>query len=77
MREVGALLDARTLHGKRTARQQLRWLAHAGGLPRARVGEVLDEVGLADVADRRAGGIPRTARYLEQIGIRWRSQEVP
>jgi ABC-type Fe3+/spermidine/putrescine transport system ATPase subunit len=38
MREVGALLDARTLHGKRTARQQLRWLADAGGLPRTRRG---------------------------------------
>ena len=34
MREVGALLDAGAVHGKRTARAHLRWLADAGGLPR-------------------------------------------
>ena len=33
MHEVGALLDAKAVHGKRSARQHLRWLAHAGGLP--------------------------------------------
>jgi ABC-2 type transport system ATP-binding protein len=67
MREVGALLDARTLHGKRTARQQLRWLADAGGLPRTRVEEVLDEVGLADVAGRRAGAF--SLGMSQRLGI--------
>ena len=67
MREVGALLDARTLHGKRTARQQLRWLADAGGLPRTRVEEVLDEVGLADVAGRRAAAF--SLGMSQRLGI--------
>ena len=47
MHEVGALLDAKAVHGKRSARQHLRWLAQAGGLPATRVDEVLAEVGLA------------------------------
>ena len=34
MREVGALLDAKAVHGKRSARAHLRWLADAGGMPR-------------------------------------------
>ena len=67
MREVGALLDARTLHGKRTARQQLRWLADAGGLPRSRVEEVLEEVGLTDVAGRRAGAF--SLGMSQRLGI--------
>jgi ABC-2 type transport system ATP-binding protein len=37
MREVGALLDAGAVHGKRTARRHLRWLAGAGGPPRRRL----------------------------------------
>ena len=67
MREVGALLDARTLHGKRTARQQLRWFADAGGQPRTRVEEVLDDVGLADVAGRRAGAF--SLGMSQRLGI--------
>ncbi len=67
MREVGALLDARTLHGKRTARQQLRWLADAGGLPRTRVDEVLDEVGLTEVAGRRAAAF--SLGMSQRLGI--------
>ena len=67
MREVGALLDARTLHGKRTARQQLRWLADAGGLPRGRVEQVLEEVGLTDVAGRRAGAF--SLGMSQRLGI--------
>jgi ABC-2 type transport system ATP-binding protein len=55
MREVGALLDATAIHGGRTAHQHLRWLAQAGGLPRRRVDEVLEIVGLTDVAKRRIG----------------------
>ena len=67
MREVGALLDARAVHGKRTARAHLRWLADAGGLPRDRVEEVLDQVGLADVAGRRVGGF--SLGMSQRLGI--------
>jgi ABC-2 type transport system ATP-binding protein len=54
MREVGALLDARALHGGRRARDHLRCLAQSNGIPRRRVDEVLRIVGLEDVARRRA-----------------------
>jgi ABC-2 type transport system ATP-binding protein len=54
-RTVGALLDARAVHPQRTASQHLLAFAQAAGLDRRRVGEVLDLVGLRDVADRRAG----------------------
>lgn len=55
MREIGALLDPKAFHPKRTAYDHLRWIARAGGLPRTRVDEVLDIVGLTDVASRKAG----------------------
>jgi ABC-2 type transport system ATP-binding protein len=54
--EVGALLDAKALHGGRSARNHLRVLAASNGLPAGRVDTVLRTVGLQDVADRRAGG---------------------
>jgi ABC-2 type transport system ATP-binding protein len=53
LREVGALLDARDVHGGLTASAHLTALAQSNGLPRRRVGEVLEVVGLADVAGRR------------------------
>jgi ABC-2 type transport system ATP-binding protein len=56
MREVGALLDAKAVHGGRTAYNHLLCLAQTNGLPRRRVGEVLDLVGLGDVARKRARG---------------------
>jgi ABC-2 type transport system ATP-binding protein len=56
MREVGALLDARALHGGRRARDHLLCLAHSNGIPGSRVDEVLRIVGLEDVARRRAKG---------------------
>jgi len=55
LREVGALLDAGAIHPGRRARDHLLWLAYSNGLPRRRVDEVLDLVGLASVARRRAG----------------------
>ncbi|WP_067965809.1 ABC transporter ATP-binding protein [Nocardiopsis trehalosi] len=55
MREVGALLDARAVHPGRTARNHLRALARSNGIPARRVDEVIDTVGLADAAGRRAG----------------------
>ncbi len=54
--EVGALLDAKALHGGRSARSHLRCLAASNGLPASRVGEVLRLVGLESVAKRRARG---------------------
>lgn len=55
IREVGALLDAGAVHGGRSARQHLRWVAQASDIPVRRVDEVLDLVGLSDVAGKRVG----------------------
>jgi ABC-2 type transport system ATP-binding protein len=55
LREVGGLLDAKAFHPARSARNHLRWLALANDIPLTRVDEVLDQVGLTSVADRRAG----------------------
>jgi hypothetical protein len=43
------------VHGKRSARNHLRWVAQQAGLPASRVDEVLEIVGLADVAAERIG----------------------
>ena len=55
LREVGGLLDAKAFHPARTARNHLRWLALTNDIPLRRVDEVLDQVGLSSVANRRAG----------------------
>ena len=56
MREVGALLEARAIHTGRSANNHLLALAQTSGLPRSRVAEVVDAVGLHEVARKRAGG---------------------
>ncbi|MHC3002075.1 ABC transporter ATP-binding protein [Gordonia sp. GN26] len=56
LRQVGALLDAHWVHPNRSARSHLRWLAASNRIPRSRVDEVLEIVGLASVARKRAGG---------------------
>jgi ABC-2 type transport system ATP-binding protein len=56
MHEVGALLDAKAVHGGRSAYHHLLCLAQTNGLPRTRVGEVLDLVGLTEVAGKRSRG---------------------
>ena len=56
MREVGALLDAKAVHGGRSAYNHLLCLAQSNSLPRHRVGEVLEMVGLAEVARKRSKG---------------------
>jgi ABC-2 type transport system ATP-binding protein len=56
LREVGALLDARSVHPGRGARNHLLALAQTSGIPRSRVDEVVEAVGLESVARRRAGG---------------------
>jgi len=54
--EVGALLDPKALHGRRSAAKHLLALALSNGLPPSRVDDVLRLVGLHEVANRRAGG---------------------
>jgi ABC-2 type transport system ATP-binding protein len=54
--EVGALLEAKAVHTSRSARNHLLVLAATCGIPKHRVDEMIDLVGLADVANKRAGG---------------------
>jgi len=56
MAELGILLDARSVHPGLSARNNLLALARTAGLGRRRVDEVIELVGLADVAGARAGG---------------------
>ncbi len=56
MQEIGALIDPSAIHGGRSAHNHLLWQAQAGGLPRHRVDEVLEMVGLTDVAGKKVGG---------------------
>jgi len=56
LREVGALLDARSVHPGRSAYHHLLALAQTSGIGRSRVDEVVDAVGLGGAARKRAGG---------------------
>jgi ABC-2 type transport system ATP-binding protein len=56
LREVGALLDAKAIHGGRSAYNHLWCLAQTNNLPKRRVGEVLELVGLTEVARKRSKG---------------------
>ncbi|MCW2947199.1 MAG: transporter related [Actinoallomurus sp.] len=56
LHEVGALLEAKAIHTGRTAHNHLLALAATTGIPRSRVEEVVDLVGLRSVARKRAGG---------------------
>jgi ABC-2 type transport system ATP-binding protein len=55
LREVGAILEARAIHTGRSARNHLTALAQTHGIPRDRVDEVIELVGLQEVARRRVG----------------------
>src|SRR6266542_6537616 len=55
LHEVGALLEARSVHPGRTAYNHLLALAQTHGIPRRRVDEVIELVGLQSVAKKRAG----------------------
>jgi ABC-2 type transport system ATP-binding protein len=55
LREVGALLEAKTFHPGRTARAHLTALAVSNGIPRRRVDDVLEITGMQKAAERRAG----------------------
>jgi ABC-2 type transport system ATP-binding protein len=52
---VGILLEAKAFHPTRQARNHLRVLAAAGGIPEKRVSEVLEIVGLSEVAKKKPG----------------------
>lgn len=67
LREVGALLDARGVQGARRAGDHLLALARSNRIPRKRVGEVLDLVGLSEVSGRRLGGF--SLGMSQRLGI--------
>jgi ABC-2 type transport system ATP-binding protein len=67
MREVGALLEAKAVHGGRSARSHLLCLAQTNSLPKRRVGEVLELVGLTDVAGKRSKGF--SLGMSQRLGI--------
>jgi ABC-2 type transport system ATP-binding protein len=55
LREVGALLEAKAFHPARSAYNHLLFLADSNGIAHSRIEEVLDIVGLTEVAHQRAG----------------------
>jgi ABC-2 type transport system ATP-binding protein len=67
MREVGALLDAKAVHGGRSAYSHLLCLAQTNNLPKRRVGEVLELVGLSEVAGKRSRGF--SLGMSQRLGI--------
>ena len=67
LRTVGALLEARAVHTGRSAFNHLLFLAQTQGLPRRRVQEVIDLVGLTTVAGKRAGGF--SLGMSQRLGI--------
>jgi ABC-2 type transport system ATP-binding protein len=67
IRVVGAVLEATSFHPKRRARDHLRVLATAAGLPMGRVDEVLEAVGLTDAAGRIVGGFSLGMR--QRLGL--------
>ncbi|MFI9008569.1 ABC transporter ATP-binding protein [Actinosynnema sp. NPDC053489] len=67
LRVVGALLDAKWVHPNRSARAHLQWLARSNRIPDRRVDEVLEVVGLTQVAKRRAGGF--SLGMSQRLGI--------
>jgi ABC-2 type transport system ATP-binding protein len=66
-RVVGTLLDPSAMHPGRTGRSTLAIAARMAGVPTARVEQLLDQVGLADAADRRVGGYSLGMR--QRLGI--------
>jgi ABC-2 type transport system ATP-binding protein len=56
LHEVGILLDAGYVHPARSGRNHLRWLAASNGISMSRADEVLELVGMTEVADRKLRG---------------------
>ncbi|GGO47183.1 ABC transporter ATP-binding protein [Streptomyces daqingensis] len=67
LRKVGALLEAKALHGGRTAYGHLLGLARSNRIPPSRVGEVLETVGLSATAKKRAGGF--SLGMAQRLGV--------
>ncbi|WP_106402215.1 ABC transporter ATP-binding protein [Actinocorallia populi] len=67
LRRVGALLDAKAVHGRRSAYHHLLWLAQSNGISKARVREVLRLAGLEDAGGKRAGGF--SLGMAQRLGI--------
>jgi ABC-2 type transport system ATP-binding protein len=67
LRTVGALLEAKSMHSGRSARNHLLFLAQTQGLPASRVDEMLALVGLQEVARKRAGGF--SLGMSQRLGI--------
>jgi ABC-2 type transport system ATP-binding protein len=65
--QVGALLDANAAHGGRSAYHHLLWLALSNGISRARVDDVLDQVGLQSVARKRTAAF--SLGMSQRLGI--------
>ena len=58
MAELGILLEAKAVHTSRSAFNHLLAMAQTNAVPRSRVDEVIDQVGLSEVANKRAGVSP-------------------
>src|SRR3712207_4655147 len=67
VRVVGALLEASSFHPGRSARNHLRVVARAAGLPDRRADAVLEEVGLGSAGGRRVGGFSLGMR--QRLGL--------
>jgi ABC-2 type transport system ATP-binding protein len=67
LRRVGVLLEAKAVHGGRSAYHHLLWMAQSNQIPRARVREVLQLVGLEGVARKRAKGF--SLGMTQRLGI--------
>jgi ABC-2 type transport system ATP-binding protein len=67
LHEVGAMLEARAIHPGRSAVSHLLAMAQTHGIPRARVDEVIDAVGLREVARRRVGTF--SLGMFQRLGI--------
>jgi ABC-2 type transport system ATP-binding protein len=65
--KVGTALEASSFHPGRTARDHLRSIAAAGGIPAKRVDETLNLVGIAGAARRRVGGFSMGMR--QRLGL--------
>lgn len=67
LKHVGALLDAKAMHGGRSAYNNLLCLAQSNRIPRQRVDEVLDLVGLTAVAKKKSKGF--SLGMSQRLGI--------